>query len=181
MSQTGPDPAEDDQELVERAGGGDHAAFETLYYRHRDWVTNLAWRFTHDHDLSLDVLQETFAYLVRRLPTLRLKGRLTTFLYPAVKHVSLDLCRQRRAAADQTVVQTREAPSTDAMPADLADLHRAVDRLPDGQREVLLMRFVSGMDLAEIALALEIPIGTVKSRLHGVIATLADRFPPTPR
>lgn len=185
MSQAGPDPANDDQELVERAGQGDHRAFETLYYRYRDWVTNLAWRFTHDRDLSLDVLQETFAYLVRRIPTLRLRGRLTTFLYPVVKHVSLDLCRQRRIAADNPAISAAavqpardtSADLGDGIPMALTDLHRAVEHLPDGQREVLLMRFVSGMDLAEIALALDIPVGTVKSRLHGALTALAGRFP----
>jgi hypothetical protein len=49
-----------DLDLVAAVSGGDVGAFEALYYRHRDWVVNLAFRFTGDRDLALDVLQETF-------------------------------------------------------------------------------------------------------------------------
>lgn len=167
-------PRESDQDLVTRAGRGDHAAFESLYFRYRDWVANLAWRLTADRELSLDILQETFAYLVRRLPTLRLDGRLTTFLYPAVKHLAIDL--QKRQT--RSIAQHAEPPTpARAAPDDQPGLRRAVDALPEGQREVILMRFVSEMSLAEIAAALEIPIGTVKSRLHLALRQLSDRVP----
>jgi len=69
-----------DQELIAQAGQGNHAAFEALYRRYRDWVWNLAWRTTQDQDLAEDVMQETFIYLVKRLPYLALTARLTTFL-----------------------------------------------------------------------------------------------------
>ena len=94
-----------DGDLVEAANKGDVAAFESLYYRYRDWVVRLARRFTgNDHD-ALDVLQDTFSYLLRKLPRLRLSSRMTTFLYPAVKHRALNL-RQRRSPghADESVL-----------------------------------------------------------------------------
>lgn len=53
-----------DAELVAAINQGDHAAFETLYRRHRDWTVNLAFRFTGDEALALDVMQETFLYLL---------------------------------------------------------------------------------------------------------------------
>ena len=73
-----------DAELIAAWRGGDDGAFETLYRRHRDWVVALALRFGGDRDEALDVLQETFAYLVRRVSGLELQHRLTTFLYPVV-------------------------------------------------------------------------------------------------
>ena len=60
--------ARTDQELVALANGGDASAFEVLYLRYRDWVVNLAFRFTGDRDLALDVLQETFLYFLKNFP-----------------------------------------------------------------------------------------------------------------
>ncbi|MCK5113686.1 MAG: hypothetical protein KAR11_02865 [Phycisphaerae bacterium] len=85
-----------DEELVELANEGDEEAFEALYGRYRDWVCRLAWRFTGNEDQALDVLQETFFYLLKKLPNLKLTARMTTFLYPVVKHLSLAAVRKNR-------------------------------------------------------------------------------------
>ena len=87
---------ESDEELIELANKGDPKAFETLYYRYRDWVCRLAWRFTGSQDHALDVLQETFIYLLKKFPNLKLTARMTTFLYPVVKHLSLAIVRKNR-------------------------------------------------------------------------------------
>ena len=164
-----------DEELLERAKKGDAEAFETLYRRHRDWVYRLAWRFTGNEADALDVLQETFAYLLRKLPGLRLTAAMTTFLYPVVKHLSLNL-RRRRHRAD--AVERRSLPplprrrTTDD--ASRAELAAALATLPAEQREVVLMRFVDDMSLEEIAQALETPLNTIKSRLYRALDTLRD-------
>src|SRR5438045_7564284 len=85
-----------DQELIAAINGGDTDAFEILYYRYRDWVVNLAYRFTGDRDLALDVLQETFLYFVKKFPGFHLTASLKTFLYPAVQHISMAARRQSR-------------------------------------------------------------------------------------
>ena len=160
----------DDQALIDAANRGDAAAFEALYYRYRDWVVRLAWRFTANREDALDVLQETFAYLLRKLPGFRLSARMTTFLYPVVKNCSLAVVRKRKryVSGDEAL---REAAAR-APEASRAELAAALGVLPDAQRETLLMRFVDGMSLAEIADALAIPLGTVKSRLHNALNTL---------
>ena len=84
-----------DEQPLQRAGAGDPDAFEALYHRYRDWVHRLAWRFTGNQQDALDVLQETFLYLLKKLPDLRLTASMTTFLYPVVKHLSLNLRRRR--------------------------------------------------------------------------------------
>src|SRR6185436_9712822 len=76
-----------DEELARRAGQGDAQAFEALYLRHKNLVFGLARRFA-GAELASDVVQEVFAYLVKRLPGLEFRGRLATFLYPVVKHVA---------------------------------------------------------------------------------------------
>jgi RNA polymerase sigma-70 factor, ECF subfamily len=165
-----------DIELVRAINAGQAAAFDSLYYRYRDWVVRLARRFTGHDDDALDVLQDTFGYLVRKFPGFQLTASMTTFLYPVVKNLSIAARRKRHRHApgggDETVLQT-VADVTRADPADARpELAAVLDGLPEGQREVLLMRFVDGMSLQEIAAALSIPEGTVKSRLHNALAAL---------
>jgi len=161
-----------DAELVEAASRGDVDAFETLYRRHRDWVVRLARRFTRNEHDALDVLQDTFAYLLRKLPRLRLTARMTTFLYPVVKHLSLDASRLRRRHAPSIAVPDAAAP--DEPRTDRGELAAVLGALPEPQRETVLMRYVDGMSLAEIAEALDVPLGTVKSRLHNAMRVLRD-------
>ena len=162
-----------DEELVEAANRGDVAAFEALYYRYRDWVVRLAQRLTGSRHDALDVLQETFAYLLGKFPGFRLRARMTTFLYPVVKHLAVNVRRREgRYVSDEELWGTLQAPDEPRTSrAELAEIMRA---LPEAQTEVVLMRFVDDMGLAEIAEALAIPLGTVKSRLHNALRSLRD-------
>lgn len=166
-----PDPRTD-AELIAAFNDGDCAAFDVLYTRYRDWVADVAHRFTGHTEDALDVLQETFIYLVRKRPKLYLSGRMTTFLYPVVKHLALAARRKRgRYLSDEDALAGLAAASnTDSSPqGDLLDVVRA---LPEMQREVLLLRFVDDLSLQEIADVLSVPLGTVKSRLHHAVAML---------
>ena len=163
-----------DLDLVDAANRGDVRAFEALYYRYRDWVVSLAWRFTANRDDALDVLQETFTYLLRKFPGFRLTACMKTFLYPAVKNLSITAARKRRRILlDNDALLDVPAPAEaqgDAR-AELASVMRSISR---DHREVVLMRYVDDMSLDEIAAALGIPLGTVKSRLHNALKTLRD-------
>ncbi|MBI3267467.1 MAG: RNA polymerase sigma factor [Planctomycetes bacterium] len=167
------DPRSDD-ELVAAANRGDVGAFEALYLRYRDWVVRLAFRFTGNHEDALDVLQETFSYLLRKFPGFRLTARFTTFLYPAVKNLSLTQRRKRGLlVSDETLPAEPAAPAdADGPGGRRSDLAEALASLPPGQREVLLLRFVDELSLEEIAVAVGIPVGTVKSRIHHALAAL---------
>jgi RNA polymerase sigma-70 factor (ECF subfamily) len=170
-----PDPRSD-ADLVRAINGGQSAAFDSLYYRYRDWVVRLARRFTGHDDDALDVLQDTFGYVFRKFPGFQLTASMTTFLYPVVKNLSIAARTKRHRHApgggDEAVLQN-VANVTKADPADARpELAAVLDSLPEGQREVLLMRFVDGMSLQEIGAALAIPEGTVKSRLHNALAAL---------
>lgn len=164
------------------ANRGNAGALGALYLRHRDWALSVAFRFTGDRESAQDVVQEAFAYFLGKFPGFRLSAKLTTFLYPAIKNTALAARRKKHAAALDDG-QLALFPDPEAMTgpdaASRAALHRAVAALPPGQREVVVMRFVDDMSMAEIALALGIPEGTVKSRLHHALAALkagaADR------
>lgn len=162
-----------DQELLDAVRRGEAGGFEALYLRHRDWAFRVARRFTRDDALAMDTAQETFLYLLKRAPTLRLTARLTTFLYPTVKHHALAAARRaRRGEAAVATDPPHTAYAPDNPDERLAFLESALARLPDPQREALLMQAVDGMTHGEIALALSIPLGTVKSRIHAAVNTL---------
>ena len=163
-----------DQQLVAALNAGEAAAFEALYFRHRDWVVNLALRFTGSEDLALDVMQETFIYFLKKFPGFRLTANLKTFLYPAVKNLSI--AARRKASRVQSTEAEQQylemLPAAEAPIVRSAELSAALANLSDEHREVLVLRFVDDLALAEIAEAEAIPLGTVKSRLHHALTIL---------
>jgi RNA polymerase sigma-70 factor (ECF subfamily) len=168
---------ESDQELIELANKGNPDAFEALYHRYRDWVYRLAWRFTGNKTDALDVLQETFTYLLGKFPGFELTSSMTTFLYPAVRHISITInSKKSRLKTEENISEEPQEPASQEKEVHHSELAAVLEILPDQQREVLLMRFVDDMSLQEIAAALDIPLGTVKSRLHNSLQTLrSDR------
>ena len=166
--------APSDPELIAAINGGDAAAFEVLYFRYRDWVVALAFRFTGDNDAALDVLQETFLYVLRKFPGFKLTANFKTFLYPAVRNLSIAARRkaERYQASEEDLKQLENTPGQLVAEAAPGDLEIVLGELPEEQREVVLLRFVEGLSLGEIAEAMEIPLGTVKSRLHNALQTL---------
>ena len=166
-----------DKRLIEACNRGDAReatkAFETLYERHKDYVVRVALRFVPDNDAALDVLQETFSYLLSKFPPsglgLDLTAKLTTLLYPIAKNNALTLHRKsRRFPAADTMPDELQSP---AAAAD-TDLRGLLRHLSAERREIVLLRFVDDMALQDIADALDIPLGTVKSRLHLAIKQL---------
>src|SRR4051794_19762927 len=162
-----------DQDLAAALNDGDVSAFDALYLRYRDWVVRLARRFAGNDADALDVLQETFAYLLRKFPGFRLTASMTTFLYPVVKHIALAAKRKTmRLAGDDRALESAVDRSADDPSAARPELTAVLAEIPETHREVLLMRFVDGLALAEIADALGVPLGTVKSRLHNALNML---------
>lgn len=163
-----------DQELIAAINSGNEPAFEILYGRYRDWVVSLAFRFTGDSELALDVLQETFLYFVKKFPGFKLTAQLKTFLYPAVRNLSIAARKQKGrfqsdnpfdAMIEEVAAETKTGQSSDTVAA-------VLESLPEEHREVLMLRFVDGLSLAEVASALSVPLGTVKSRLHNGLSKL---------
>ena len=170
------DDSRTDRELIAALNHGEAAAFDALYYRHRDWVMALAFRFTRDRDTALDVLQEAFLYFVRKFPGFELTCRLRTFLYPVVRSLSVTALRKTDRVTSLDAMreenETAEPMAEPAVVVDDEELAGALAGLSGDHRETLRLRFVEGFDLGEIADALEIPVGTVKSRLHHALNQL---------
>lgn len=169
-----------DLELIDAVNQGDAQAFESLYHRHRDYTLRLAMRFTGERNLALDAVQDSFVYFYKKFPGFTLTAKLTTFLYPVVKHNALTLKKKAQRAqgdaSDEVLkAQPSQAVANDPAQAESADdLTTLLATLPDAQREVLVMRFVDGLSVEEIAQALDIPVGTVKTRTHHAIKKLRE-------
>ena len=177
MARARHDPRSDEALVLacnEGDAGAAAAAFEALYRRHKDYVLRVALRFAPDTDTALDVLQETFAYLLRRFPPtgegIELTAKLTTLLYPIAKNTALTAARKAARFEGSDEVAPDDLPAPQA--ADSGDIRKLLASLPTAQREVLQLRFVDDLSLREIADVLDIPVGTVKSRLHLGVAKL---------
>jgi len=169
--------ARSDEELIAVANEGGQPgqlAFEALYHRHRDWVYGLALRFTHQHDLAMDVTQEVFLYFLRKFPGFSLTAMLTTFFYPAVRNLAMTHRgkAQRFAGNDEALASVPDAAQESS--DNRSELSELLESLSEGHREVVLLRFVDGLSMQEIAVAMDLPVGTVKSRLHHALASLRE-------
>jgi len=167
-----------DHDLVAALNAGDAAAFDAIYYRYRDRILRLAYRFTANHADAQDVLQETFSYLYKKFPGFRLTASMTTFLYPVVRNLSLEIHRKKRTATTTTSADVlADVPgfaAGDQIDQTRAELAAAMANLSPEHRQTVLLRFVDDLSMEEIAAATAVPVGTVKSRLHHAIAAMRD-------
>lgn len=174
------DDPRSDLDLIDALNRGEADAFDTLYLRHRDYAIRIAMRFAGERELALDAVQDSFVYFYKKFPGFTLTAKLTTFLYPVLKHNALSAkqkARRTQGDAPDDALEFQAGTDRDADPAQAdapGDLHAVLANLPDAQREVLVLRFVDGLVLEEIAEAMQIPLGTVKTRIHHAIRKLRD-------
>lgn len=165
-----------DLELIAAMNSGNEAAFEILYFRYREWVVSLARKFTGCDSLANDILPETFLYFLGKFPGFVLTSHLKTFLYPAVKNHSINAIRKvtkfQSGAVEQNILDHLVAPSS--TPGSHDDFEVVLSGLSEDHREILMLRFVDGLSIAEIAEASGIPLGTAKSRLHYALTRLRE-------
>jgi RNA polymerase sigma-70 factor (ECF subfamily) len=161
-------------ELVDRARDGDREAFGVLAAGAVDRLYATARHILRDAELAEDATQDALVRAWRDLPALRDAERFDGWLYRLLVHACADVGRrQRRWRAEITVVSTE--PSELDRVTELADrdeLERGLRRLTDAQRSVLVLSYYRGLSLGEVAHALDVPIGTAKSRLHYAIEAL---------
>jgi RNA polymerase sigma-70 factor (ECF subfamily) len=181
-------PVEDrppaDDELVERARGGDAHAFGALVTRHQELAFRIAWLHTRDAAEAEDATQEAFVKAWRALPRFRPDAPFRPWLCRIVANEAKNRARGSRRRAALT---TRAAAVTsgDAVPSpeDAALTHeeadtllRAVDALPERDRLVVAYRWLLGLTEREVADALGVPAGTVKSRLSRAMTKLRTQL-----
>ncbi len=166
----------DDQELVAAANRGNPEAMEELYFRHKDWVFGQAFRICENEEDALDVLQEVFTYFFLKFPGFELRSKLTTFFYPVVRNLSLNLIKKRRRVVLLETEKAERIKNGAPLPGESIGFYQLVEGLPTNEREILILRFAEEFSLADIAETLSIPVGTAKSRLHKALTLLRNRF-----
>ena len=161
-------------DLVDRARRGDREAFSVLAGRAVDRLYGIARMILRDTELAEDATQEALVRAWRDLPSLRDAERFDAWLYRLIVRACADAGRHRRRwRAEMTVLHAEPTESDRASElADRDQLERGLRRLTDAQRSILVMNFYLGLSPNETADALEIPIGTAKSRLHYAIQAL---------
>jgi len=178
--------------LVRRAQGGDLDALEQLFDAHHRRVYHVAMGLLHNVDDAEDVTQETFARAFAALPRL---GDPRAF-HAWLTRIAVNLCRDRARrfgtqatlsidAESEETGQALEIPDAGPRPdqaLETADLQRhvreAIQRLPPLYREVVVLHEMDGRKLEEIAAALQVPVGTIKSRLSRGRAQLKHELTP---
>jgi RNA polymerase sigma-70 factor, ECF subfamily len=164
------DPSPTDDELVAAAQAGDRDALDALLRRHLDLIHGICSRLAGNPADAADATQEALIAIVRGLPRFDRRAAARTWMYRVATNACLDELRRRgrrpRLGLDDTMAERPDpAPSLDRSVTDRLTLDDALARLPEEFRVAVVLRDVQGMDYAQIAEVLQIPIGTVRSRI----------------
>lgn len=185
-------PEPTDAELMERFVGGDEAAFRQLVDRYRSPLVSFLFRLVWDKDHAEDMAQEVFCRLfVHKDQYAPQPGAsVKTYLYRIARNLAIDQARRdgrrphvlsldREKPGDEpstfaeAVPDPCRTPQTATSRSELAAaIQRAIDRLPEEQRVVFDLSEAQGLRYQEIATVLDIPVGTVKSRMHLAVKKL---------
>src|SRR3954451_15084259 len=177
-SQTAPLPPEtSDAELLTRVADRDREAFELLYSRYLRSVFGIALRRLRDRQRAEDAVQETFAAVWRSAASYKPeRGPAAPWLYAIARNAIVDRLR----AKSDTLAEAPDVASAEPGPADRAEtsfvawrVHRALEELPEKEREVLELSYWSGMSQSEVAEYLHIPLGTVKTRTRSALTRMS--------
>jgi RNA polymerase sigma-70 factor (ECF subfamily) len=155
--------AEDD--LLARAQAGDRAALEALLRSHYDLVYSVCRRVTGDDADAQDAAQEALIGIVRGLSRFDGRSRFSTWVYRAAVNASIDELRQRSRRARVGGLAGEETAWDAEQVAARLDVDAALKRLDPQVRAAVVLRDMCGLDYAEIASVLGIPVGTAKSRV----------------
>ena len=166
-----------DSALLIRVAERDRVAFELLYQRYVRSVFGLALRRLRDRQRAEDAVQETFTAVWRSAGSYRPeRGPAAPWLYAIARNAIVDRMRARH----EPPAEVPDLPSSEPGPGDHAEssfvawrVHRALEELPDKEREVVELAYWSGLSQSEVAEFLHIPLGTVKTRTRSALSRLA--------
>ncbi len=169
-----------ESELVERAKAGDRIAMGDLYERHSRRVYTVVRRLVGDDHLAEDLSQEAWIRAFEKLHLFRGEAAFGTWLYRLATNVALN--RLRRSSKRGDVESAAELPRVSAPPDDAVVNRRllsaAIDQLPHGYRQVLVLHDVEGWTHEEIGQSLGCSAGTSKSQLHKARARMRSLITP---
>ena len=181
-----PSAAPSDARLVEAALQGDRDAFGDLVVRYQDRLFNTLLRIAGSREDAADAVQDAFVQAYLKLDSFRGDSQFFTWLYRIAMNVALSRRRRRRPAQslDAAKTQAGEEPmdaaasAADSLLAEerAAQVHTALADLGDSHRKILVLRELEGCSYETIAHILELPVGTVRSRLFRARLQLKEKL-----
>jgi RNA polymerase sigma-70 factor (ECF subfamily) len=180
--------ARTDHDLVYAARDGDIVAFDALFYRYRDGIFRLGLAITKDPSAAEEIVVDTFARAHRALARLEPDDSLRPWLYRVAVNLSYNR-RPRKGvvlssldeAADEALANEDGSPPNVAEQAELRRfVLAAVEALGPKHRLVVVLHYLNGLNLTEIAEVVDCPVGTVKSRLHYALRRLRTHLAAHP-
>ena len=178
-----------DAECVKRVQRGDVDSFEVLVRRHQKATFNLVYRLLGDYDEAAEVAQEVFLSAYKSIQQFRGEANFSTWLYriafnhASTRRKSLHLAQQRHVPLDGTeLIGDGDAfadPEKTAQDRETQQrVQRALNSLPKDDATIIILRDLQDAPYEEVAQMLEIPVGTVKSRLHRARRALKELLTP---
>jgi RNA polymerase sigma-70 factor (ECF subfamily) len=171
-----------ESELVIRAQNGDRNAFSELVRTHAQGVLNVIYRMCGNMQIAEDAAQETFIQAWLRMQSYRPQASLRNWLYRIAVNTAIDMLRKEKrilpgAVEDLSLTDAEPGPEVLVASTERAEfVQKAVLALPDASRAVLVLREYEDLTYQEIAEALDIPIGTVMSRLNYARKLLREKL-----
>lgn len=172
----------DDEMLIERSQKGDREAFDMLVRKHEAKAYQYAFRLTRNSEEAADVVADAFVRVYNALQNFKGQSAFGTWLYRILTNCFLDIRKREKSrpttqidsvlqTADGEVERQIESPGLDpSEETERAERERSVEaavaRLPEYQRSMIVMYHAEMLSYEEISAALDLPIGTVKSRLN---------------
>ncbi len=164
--------------LVLEAMRGDRAAFEQLVAHWQERLWQHAYGLTRRDDTAWDVVQESWIAIARGLRRLKEPQAFRAWAFMIVTRAAIARARRVRIDDGARDITLEPEPALANDPDDrsqaVADLRAALSRLDDEERALLSLRYLEELELTELARVFDIPVGTVKSRLHTARARLKD-------
>jgi len=175
-------PPESDEDLIRHAQRGDREAFGRLVYRYREGTVNVVYRMCGDVQLAEDAAQDAFIRAWDALPRYRHRGTFKAWLYRIALNCARDALRRQRPTADVELLPLASGapgPERRMVRRERAErVQEAVLGLPEASRAALVLREYGGMSYKEISQTLDLPMGTVMSRLHYARSRLRETLSP---
>ena len=163
-------PIATEADLIALAQQGDRAAFSELVCQHRKGVVGVIYRMCGDSDLAEDAAQEAFIRAWKNIHRYKPKSAFRNWVYRIATNAALDVLRRQRESIDINDIALKSSHPTPEAAAETEEraiiVKNAILTLPDASRIVIILREYEGFSYREIADALDIPMGTVMSRLN---------------